>query len=699
MIKKLKTTYSLISENIFIKYYVVCEKIKNFSTPISDKEKGITTLAFVLISAAITAAAYGIAGELGQGVKDFEAAIIIGLNDLIYWTTFELATFAGLIFNLIVSEIAGGISITKNATYLIGWETCRNLANILIVLGFVVVGISTALRFRDYEAKKLIAPLILLALLINFSGLFCGLIIDAANITTKEFLTTDSGGVGIAIIDSIQRSNIDLGKSQGGWGKIAKDSVSQYLRFSIPYSFMYIICAVTFFYMAVILIARQAVLAILFILSPLAFFCFIFPPSKHLWTKWWDNFLKWSFVGAIAGLFFYIPTLMLGNMKNGVMSQYDLVTISLFYAIGFKVAMASSGMGASAVIGLATGGASLAAGAVSTLGKGALKRAAESRAGTYAQDRATRVAERLGFTAPGRADISQQARLTEKDRMNRINSMTPDQMARDIQNPRMGQNARLDRAAMVRKLAETGQLGVLPQAERTTAINQAVRSGVRPTDLIGGMESTDIANTINTNQYDAATQATGFKTLAKRKDLDLIQVPNRRAAFDNAVQHGARSEEIENADYHYGAQNEARRQRIRDANPTINRNPVTGIAMAARPITDADIDELAAQQVLDENITSMSHEQLRNVDAPHLTARRVERLTLDKINAFQLAPEPTRDAVADHFTAGGQLDTDWRTADAEYRAAAARGDAGEATNRYNEWRRLNSLRTAAINLP
>jgi hypothetical protein len=82
----------------------------------------------------------------------------------------SLADLAGTLLKWIVSETTkGNISYIKSTAVQYGWPSIRDLANMLIVLGFVVIGIAFTLRLEGYGSKKALINLIIVALLVNFS--------------------------------------------------------------------------------------------------------------------------------------------------------------------------------------------------------------------------------------------------------------------------------------------------------------------------------------------------------------------------------------------------------------------------------------------------------------------------------------------------------------------------------------------------
>jgi len=319
-----------------------------------------------------------------------------------------------------------------------GWQSTRNLANMLIVLGFVVIGIATALRIREYEAKNFLGKLIIIALLINFSGLFCGLIIDSSKITMNWLISQGStasnmGTIFFTDIEKIQQTT--------GCDALKNADIGKYVANNVMFGFIYLTVAFAFLYLSIILLARYAVLGILFILSPLAFvfYAFPFPKAKDLWNKWWEAFLKWSFIGVSICFFLWLANQILSgftvlqsvNSNSNVsdVMQY-LFVVLMIMVVGIYISSKSSGIGsfaAGAVMGVATGGAGLALGAVAGAGKlggGALNKltggagsAASQKISTWAGRGAEFMGARpIGSTASANAkEVESQAGLMSKE--------------------------------------------------------------------------------------------------------------------------------------------------------------------------------------------------------------------------------------------------------------------------------------------
>ena len=265
----------------------------------------------------------------------------------------------------------------------IGWPIVRDLANMIIVLGFIVIGIATALRVKEYEAKQLLGKLIVVALLVNFSLLICGVFIDGTNIATNFFFK-QTASVGPFGYQNILNS---WNLAWNGFTNLTTGLPNLLPQIIASMCFNLISALVTVLYM-VMLLARVIALWVLVILSPLAFVCYVFPATKNVWQMWWKNFSQWCIIGIPAGLFYYIGAKMqevgaskkLGlpdftsipqasdpimGMEGGkfgndvinithLLSGYiSFIIPALFMIIGFFVALQTSAMGASAIMNFA----------------------------------------------------------------------------------------------------------------------------------------------------------------------------------------------------------------------------------------------------------------------------------------------------------------------------------------------------------
>lgn len=466
-----------------------------------NREKGLGVIGTILVT-------LGVLGAVGGGL--FGVYKLGYLGDLGKWTTKEVM---GILYSLVILlfglsrdlfEAVGNSttlaqSITRDTTVLAGWAIVRDFANMFIVLGFVVVGIAMILRIREYASMKTLVSLIIVAILINFSLLFCGLIIDATNITMNYFFQV-SGPPGItapfasALLDPGLKQQINTIYTSGNF--------EAFVSASAALSLFTAIAAMLFVIYAILLLFRHVGLMCLVILSPLAFVCYVFPATKSVFKKWWEQFLQWAFIGIPTAFFIYLGGQLLQTMQTGTgaISSTSSPDIAFWVPVAFllfaySLIFQTSALGAAGAIGLATGAVGFAAGAVvgvsKLAGKTALKGADAasggrlSGAGQKISEGYGRALEGMGWRKSGAT--AQQARGKLDEAGKRIGSLSEGQQTR-IAMGRGWQTSQQDRVAAIENKIRSGKisdLGDLQQQKQAIAMAEAHLKdrGLDPTSL------------------------------------------------------------------------------------------------------------------------------------------------------------------------------------------------------------------------
>ena len=263
---------------------------------------------------------------------------------------------------------------TKNQLVREGWTITRDLVNMFFILIMVAIGVATILRVKGYEIKKLLPKAIAIAILINFTPVICGVIIDAANILTNFFLSAGTRGVG-AIINGTEGPQSTLAGllnqlweavKSFDWKEIAFAMFSAIIVmvFNFTAAFILIILALLF-------LLRYIMLWILVILSPLAFFCYILPGTQKIWKTWWDQFIQWCFIGIGAAFFLYMAQRMVDivggmllapgtqetQLEEGLSIIFLYMVPLIFLLAGFTATTMFAPMGAKQIVNFAKRGA------------------------------------------------------------------------------------------------------------------------------------------------------------------------------------------------------------------------------------------------------------------------------------------------------------------------------------------------------
>jgi hypothetical protein len=235
---------------------------------------------------------------------------------------------------------------------------------VVLIFGLVIIALSIILGYQETQAKKALVNFILIAALINFTPVICGLVIDLSKIIMDILL---KGGVPPTI------STLIAEKKAMGMGLADLPTAFVMAGFCIFASIIYILFALLF-------LVRVVYLWILVILSPIAFATKVLPGNKYIlkifprvctWDGWWDDFLQWTFIGIPAAGAIYLsnvamyaiaqnPTAIVsapsGNALTGTLAllfSYSIPFVIL--VVGFFTSLDSGGAAGSKIKGIAKG--------------------------------------------------------------------------------------------------------------------------------------------------------------------------------------------------------------------------------------------------------------------------------------------------------------------------------------------------------
>jgi len=323
--------------------------------------------------------------------------VILAISNLIFG-------LAALILGWVVGPYFTSLPYTYGGIVDIGWPIVRDFVNMFFIIALVIIGLATALRIKEYQAQKALPLLIIIAILINFTPVISGLIVDASNILMNFFLKELTGGRAFINFMGMQFSSLwqvfsypfDFRSQVTALGKtivmIIFDWVAAYIF--LLYSFLFIM--------------RYVMIWALVIISPIAFFSKLFPGAeKYLfksilgWGEWWKQFIEWSLVGVIAGFFLYLAEQLMrlapgmisglppgeGWIGNPIVEFVNnflpWMVVLVFLWLGYKITKETSAMGAQGLIKAVDTGLKMAATAavVAATGGAAAGLAAKGLAG------------------------------------------------------------------------------------------------------------------------------------------------------------------------------------------------------------------------------------------------------------------------------------------------------------------------------
>lgn len=322
-------------------------------------------------------------------------------------------SLSSVMYQQSVTDADGTVTDTLVGT---GWKLVRDFANIFFILILVYLSITIILGIENAHAKKSIATVVVVALLINFSLLFCQLVLDSSNILARVFYnqikvtgTLDSGisatdldevGLSEALTEGFKVQSIigdpkTLASLDADSSRFGANAM--YFLIFVMATVVNLAAAWVFFMVGIQFALRIVQIWFSMIFAPFAFFSNTNHSLQHLktfgWTSWLKNFLCWCFFAPLFLFFVFLIMQLIeanflaiildaGKLENdfflrltGILLQFVIIILMLWKSKDLAKEMGCEGADAAtkAIAGVATG-AALGAGALAlrqTVGRGA----------------------------------------------------------------------------------------------------------------------------------------------------------------------------------------------------------------------------------------------------------------------------------------------------------------------------------------
>jgi len=230
------------------------------------------------------------------------------------WLFGLLLWIAGRFFDITIYFSVVKFSEFATMTAIVSaWATARDFANVFFIFILLYIAIGTILRLNGIDTQRMVVKVVIIALLINFSRVLTGVVIDSGNVISYQFYKALREG------DTSQTFNQDHSISQtfvqalsiqeslrepdsatlsasgidptGGVGVGPLSVITHTLG-----SVIFIITAsFIFFAAAILLMFRLVALLFVIILSPLAFLAYAFPTQERHFNNWLDSLIKQTF--------------------------------------------------------------------------------------------------------------------------------------------------------------------------------------------------------------------------------------------------------------------------------------------------------------------------------------------------------------------------------------------------------------------
>lgn len=236
---------------------------------------------------------------------DWMSQSLLKVLELFAWLTGAAGVMMGNALYFTVVRM--GAIVNTMPSIKLAWGVFRDLGNILLIFGFILIGIATILDNATYGAKKTLPKLLLVALTLNFSLFVAEFIVDTGNMFATQFYTEINGGktltgnfnVSDEPISNAIMSSLGLTKIYDFNGNhVLKTQATSQLdvannksHWFITFFAAIILFAITAFVLgtiAIMLVARFVILLFLLIVSPIGFIGLAgIPVISGYGKKWW----------------------------------------------------------------------------------------------------------------------------------------------------------------------------------------------------------------------------------------------------------------------------------------------------------------------------------------------------------------------------------------------------------------------------
>lgn len=228
------------------------------------------------------------------------------------------------------------------------WKLVRDLSNIFFLFVLLYIAIGTIFELRSIgNPQKMVVNLVIVALLVNFSGFFVRIVVDASNVVAYEFYKTMSGeettikekagNLGSRLVGKLTPSTYLVKEGnhiEGENYKLNSTSVLGTLLQGVFSILIIIVAAFVLFTASLLFIIRTVVLLFVYILSPLAFVSQIIPsPKFNYFQQWLEHLIKQSLYAPGFLIPLFLVYIMLGD--NGLSSRdWSNITSTGGYWVG-----------------------------------------------------------------------------------------------------------------------------------------------------------------------------------------------------------------------------------------------------------------------------------------------------------------------------------------------------------------------------
>ncbi len=250
---------------------------------------------------------------------------IISLMDSgISWAEGQVQTM------LKVSPLDATNNPAAQSTQLI-WSSFRNLADVFFVLIFFVIIFGTGLGLDNYTVKKTLPRLIAATILVQFSFLIVGILVDVSNVLGAGINTLIAAVNVPGVGPDPAKHALDV---VGGIEAVGVAGAAGFIAVSVG-AIMPVMLAVVSALLGLVAVfvtlqLRLLLINFLIVIAPLAFVLWTLPNTEKYFSKWWKFLLELLLMYPIIILLFSVAALFtnITNASNDKAIEKALASIA-----------------------------------------------------------------------------------------------------------------------------------------------------------------------------------------------------------------------------------------------------------------------------------------------------------------------------------------------------------------------------------
>ncbi len=238
------------------------------------------------------------------------------LSGLLYFFLQMAANLLVVIINIMVAiaqynDFLGSPAVEK------GWVIVRDLSNMFFIVVLLIIAFGTILKLENYRYNRLLARLIVMAVLVNFSKFIAGFFIDFAQVIMLTFVNAWRDAAAGNITYALGLQDIvglaDTGPLNLNTASVDAGAVLTAVALGL---ILVVIAVIVMTIIAIVLLLRILALWFLIVLSPLAYLLRTYPSTEKYAGRWWQEFGRYVVVGPVVGFLLWLTLAIMSQPSS-----------------------------------------------------------------------------------------------------------------------------------------------------------------------------------------------------------------------------------------------------------------------------------------------------------------------------------------------------------------------------------------------